>query len=137
MTIKLVPEPSFGHLIRQLAKLDPFHKGYFGFSPSDTWTPNVNLYESDRCYLVCVDLAGVQKEQIEVVVHDQRLKLTGKRDVPLKSPTEECKNRVRIHLMEIDHGSFSREVELPADVDQNHISASFINGLLWIELPKK
>ncbi|MBC7782421.1 MAG: Hsp20/alpha crystallin family protein, partial [Burkholderiales bacterium] len=112
-------------------------KGYFGFAPADTWTPNVNLYEGDGCYLVCVDLSGVDKEQIDVVVQEQRLKLTGRREVPMAEPTEACRPRVRIHLMEIDHGAFSREVELPEDVDQGKIAASFTNGLLWIELPKK
>jgi HSP20 family protein len=138
MTIKLASEPPpFGNMARQPGKLDPYHKGYYGFAPGDTWTPNVNLYESENCYLVCVDLAGVEKEQIDVVVHQQRLKLTGKREVPIQDAPAGCKQRVRVHLMEIDHGSFSREVELPADVDQNKISASFANGLLWIELPKK
>jgi HSP20 family protein len=137
MTIRLASEPSFGNIARQLGKLDPFHKGYYGFVPSDTWTPNVNLYESEACYLVCVDLAGVEKEQIEVVLHENRLKLTGKREVPIKDAPKDCQAKARIHLMEIDHGGFSREVELPANVDKNQINASFNNGLLWIELPKK
>lgn len=139
MTIKLASEPPFSHLARQLGKLDPLNaaKSYFGFPPGDTWTPNVNLYESDTCYMVAVDLAGVEKSQIDVTVHGQRLRLTGKRDVPTKEPSEPCSQRPRIHLMEIDHGTFSREVELPADVDRDRITASFNNGLLWIELPKK
>ena len=44
--------------------------------------------------------------------------------------------RVRIHLMEIDHGSFCREVELPEDVDRDRIVANYRNGMLWVELPK-
>jgi HSP20 family molecular chaperone IbpA len=39
--------------------------------------------------------------------------------------------------MEIDHGSFCREVELPHDVARDRISAVYRDGLLWIELPKK
>ena len=39
--------------------------------------------------------------------------------------------------MEIDHGSFCREVELPNDVANDKIIATHRNGLLWIELPKK
>jgi HSP20 family protein len=136
MTIKLATGPAFGNIGRHMGKSDPFHKGFYGFAPNDTWTPNVNLYESENCYLVCVDLAGVDKNQIEVVVHEQRLRLTGKREIPLRDAPDDCKPRVRIHLMEIDHGNFSREVELPADVDQTRIGATFVNGLLWIELPK-
>jgi len=139
MKINVASEADFGNIARQLGKLDPFHKGYYGFVPSDTWTPNVNLYESETCYLVCVDLAGVEKSQIEVTVHNARLKLTGRREAPTTdaaSPDDAARPRLRVHLMEIDHGNFSREVELPADVDQTRITASFNNGLLWIELPK-
>ena len=38
--------------------------------------------------------------------------------------------------MEIDHGAFCREVELPEDVDRKRIAANSRNGMLWIELPK-
>ncbi len=136
MTVKFGNEQSFGKY-GQMGKLDPFHKGFFGVPPADTWTPNVNLYESDSCYMVCVDLAGVEKDNIDVVVHNQRMRLTGRREVPARQASDECNERIRIHLMEIDHGNFSREVELPADVDQDKIVAAFENGLLWIELPKK
>jgi HSP20 family molecular chaperone IbpA len=39
--------------------------------------------------------------------------------------------------MEIDHGLFARDVELPANVMSDDISAKYQDGLLWIELPKK
>ncbi|HEX8322574.1 MAG TPA: Hsp20/alpha crystallin family protein [Tepidisphaeraceae bacterium] len=134
MTVKFASESSYGSMGRAFG--NPYQKNYFGFAPADTWTPNVNLYESDQCYLVCVDLAGVEKENIDVIVHNQRLKLTGQRAAPTREAPDPCSTRLRVHLMEIDHGAFSREVELPADVDQKRIAASFENGLLWIELPK-
>ena len=141
MSTKFASEPPFGSIGRHLGKIDPFNKGFFGFMPSDTWTPNVNLYESETCYVVCVDLAGVHKEDIEVLVQDQRLRLTGKREPPavsdVKKAPDACDERLRVHLMEIDHGRFSRDVELPADVNSLKITATFENGLLWIELPKK
>jgi hypothetical protein len=46
-------------------------------------------------------------------------------------------NRPKVHLMEIDHGAFGRVVELPRDVQRDAISARYVNGMLWIELPKK
>jgi HSP20 family molecular chaperone IbpA len=39
--------------------------------------------------------------------------------------------------MEIDHGAFCREVELPHDVQPERVTANYRDGLLWIELPKK
>ncbi|MGN6726846.1 MAG: Hsp20/alpha crystallin family protein [Tepidisphaeraceae bacterium] len=136
MTVKFASEPLFGNFARQMGKLDPYNKGFFGFVPSDVWTPNVNLYESDACYLVCVDLAGVEKDKIDVVIHQNRLRLSGRRPAPVKGVSDECAQRVRIHLMEIDHGAFTREVELPEDIDENSITATYDNGLLWIEIPK-
>jgi HSP20 family molecular chaperone IbpA len=39
--------------------------------------------------------------------------------------------------MEIDHGAFTREVELPPDTNRDRIVAAHKNGMLWIEIPKK
>ena len=54
------------------------NKGYYGFFSNENWTPNVNLYETEAAYLVCVDLAGVEKEKIEIEVVDGRLRLQRK-----------------------------------------------------------
>ena len=119
---------------------DPLHsRGYYSFYPTETWTPNVNLYETDGAYVVCVDLAGVEKEKIDVEVADGRLKLRGRRAVPMAAAisVDTPSTRLRVHLMEIDHGSFARDVELPEDVHHDRINAKYESGLLWIELPKK
>jgi HSP20 family molecular chaperone IbpA len=172
MSITVAEQP-FSHLARQANKLmDQMQKGFYVYS-SETWSPNVNLYETADAYLVCVDLAGVQKEKIDVEVVDQRLRLKGARAVPTfdaappsgappgpdkpaaaadagegeavgeavaeaagESPGESPARRLRVHLMEIDHGPFSREVELPPDVNHERIAATYRNGLLWIEIPK-
>lgn len=139
-------DPSFSNMTRQANKLiEQMQKSYFNFCPSETWTPSVNLYETADSYLVCADLAGVDKEKIEVEVVAQTLKLRGTREVPTyeeairagaAAQKEGEARRVRIHLMEIDHGGFCREVELPEDVDRDRITANYRNGILWIELPK-
>lgn len=139
--VTFATDQPFSNIARQMNKaLESMHKGYYNFCPSETWTPNVNLYENDTAYLVCVDLAGVDKEKIDVIVENQQLRIRGSRAVP-QTPDEsgEMKSpqRIKVHLLEIDHGSFCREVELPQDVAQEHIVASYRNGLLWIELPKK
>jgi HSP20 family protein len=141
--------------MRQPGKLaEQMQKAFF--SLNETWTPNVNLYENSTSYIVCVDLAGVEKEKIDVEVADQRLKLRGVRAVPQCEDGMEPRDgggdgreatctpaatgtakRIRVHLMEIDHGAFAREVELPPDADRESITANYRNGLLWIEIPKK
>jgi HSP20 family protein len=141
MSVSTAAEPPpFGQIARQMNKImEQAQKGYFNFCPSETWTPNVNLYETEAGYHVCVDLAGVDKDKIDVVVHDQRLTLRGTRAVPSCDEIEVDENarRVRVHVLEIDHGSFCREVELPHDVVQDQIVAKYDTGVLWIHLPKK
>ena len=140
-------DPPFSKFTRQAGKLiDSVNQGYYGFCHNDqTWSPNVNLYETPAVYRVCVDLAGVDKSRIDLTIRGNILLVAGERPVP-RLPVaahagggseEEPDRRARVHRMEIDHGPFCREVELPADVDQEAISASYRNGLLWIEIPKR
>ena len=141
MPLEATGEPPFISMSRQMSKMmDQMQKGYFSFCPSETWTPAVNLYENDTVYLVCVDLSGVDKEKIDLTVAEGQLKLRGERKVPVQ-PTgtegEARAMRVKVHLMEIDHGPFCREVELPEDAQSEHIAASYRDGMLWIEVPKK
>ena len=133
-------DPPFSRFTRQAGKiLESVSQGYCGFAHTNqTWAPSVNLYETADAYRVCVDLAGVNKDRIDVNVTGQVLSIRGQRDVP-RTPhaTSAAAQRARVHRMEIDHGPFAREVELPADVDSAAITATYRNGLLWIELPKR
>jgi HSP20 family protein len=137
------PDHPFQHISRNVNKIvEQMQKGYFNFRPNDTWAPNVNLYENDEFYLVCVDLAGVDKTKIDLEVSNGRLSIRGHRNVPTYDEPEdtaaaESKGKLRVHMMEIDHGAFFREVELPEHVAQSKIAAHYRNGMLWIELPKK
>jgi HSP20 family protein len=133
-------DPHFRHVSPQMSKIiDQMQKGYYNFLPSETWQPNVNLYETEEAYIVCVDLSGVEKDKIDLEVNDQRLVLKGARPVPPCPCKEEGGEpaKMKVHLMEIDHGSFAREVELPVDVHKEQIKARYTDGMLWIELPKK
>ena len=114
-------DPSFGQVSRQMNKiLEQLQKGYSNFYPSDTWNPAVNLYETDEAYHVCVDLSGVEKDKIDLTIVGQRLILKGL-VVPVCPETQMTSDdaeshgskRLRVHVMEIDHGSFSREVASP------------------------
>lgn len=140
MPLQLVGDPPFVHLRRQMSKSsDSWKLGPWGFWPDESWSPNVNLYESERDYLVCVDIAGIDREKLDVTVAGGRLRIRGQRMVPVPPHLQDTAlaSRVRMHLMEIDHGWFSREVELPNDVEQNRIEAKYQDGLLWVQLPKR
>src|SRR5437762_2878943 len=116
MPLETATEPPFGHLKHQMNKLlDQMQKGFYTFSPGETWTPNVNLYENETSYVVCVDLAGVVKEEIDLQLNRQSLTLRGNRRIPTQ-PAEAAPGgttsdggggqagKCRVHLLEIDHG---------------------------------
>ena len=147
MSIAVATDQPFRNLTSQMGKLmDQLQKGYYNFVPGEIWTPNVNLYETDSDYHVCVDLAGVDKEKIDISWVEQRMMIRGQRLVPRCPSHQQAAEasagdaeqmRMRVHLMEIDHGAFAREVELPPDVDKEGIVARYVEGMLWIDLPKK
>ncbi|MGH7213284.1 MAG: Hsp20/alpha crystallin family protein, partial [Tepidisphaeraceae bacterium] len=127
MSMSVASEPEFGGAARRMGKMiDQIQKGYYNFYPTETWSPNVNLYETDTSYLVCADLSGVDKEKIDVVIDGQALTLRGTRAVPTAPDAEgghaagshTVSGKLRVHVMEIDHGAFARTVELPQDVDK-------------------
>ncbi len=104
------------------------------FQPlSATWQPAVNVYAYDGRLEVCVDLAGVAKQEITVEVEPHRLVVRGYRKAPGHALPEGCS---RLLVMEIQDGAFERVLTLGVAVDPEQVSARQDNGWLWISLPK-
>lgn len=97
------------------------------------WRPAINAYRCEQCIRICVDLAGVDRSDIDLAIDEQRLSIRGVREVP--EPSGEEKQAMQMIAMEIDYGAFEREMQLPEDVDIKHVRAEQKNGLLWIYLP--
>ncbi len=97
------------------------------------WSPAINAYRLADRLMVCIDLAGVDRESIDVHVEPRRLRISGVRAAP--EPSRRPDERIQILTMEIDHGPFERELALPDNVQVDRISARHRNGLLWIRLP--
>jgi HSP20 family protein len=123
----------FGRLSRELdRRMGSLLRGTFlNWPPQAGWNPPVNLYETADRYLLCVEVAGVDHRQIDVQVTGRVLTIRGcRKDV---TPTEP----VRVHAMELDHGEFRRDLEFPEPLDAARVQATYKDGLMWIELPKK
>lgn len=93
----------------------------------------MNAYRCEKCIRVCFDLAGVEKERIDIHVEPGRLVVSGVRKAPEPESGEPCPRQIL--AMEIDHGKFWRELRLPAEVVRDEVTAEHRNGLLWINLP--
>ncbi len=106
-----------------------------GFHTSaDAWTPAINVYEAEGYYRIVVDLSGVNPDKIELRVENGLLNIGGQRPIP---GLPEDQRAVKLLMMEIDHGNFSRSVRVPRDADIEAITATYRCGYLWIRLPKK
>ncbi len=99
------------------------------------WQPAINAFQCDQGLRICVDLAGVDRSQVDLRVEPKRIVLRGTRAAP--EPTDEEGRAVRMIAFEIDYGPFERIVELPTPVDVDKARAEQRNGFLWIELPFK
>lgn len=107
---------------------------FAGFLPPATeWQPSVNVYEHAEGLEICVDLAGVRREDIAVQVDRRRLIIRGHREMPdCGRGREGCG---RLLIMEIPDGGFERVLEFGWDLDARRIDARQDNGWLYISLP--
>lgn len=135
VALQLASSDEFSGLIQQMNMLMQSRMGrqFHGFCPTDAWRPAVNLYETADTFLICVDLAGMTREEIDLQVDKGNLVLRGRRSSPMPPGNARA---LAVHLMEIDHGTFCRTIEIPDNVEEKAIEAAYTDGMLWVTLPK-
>ncbi len=95
-----------------------------------TWSPVVDLCEESDTVVVRIELPGVSVEQVEVVLTNTHLRVSGvrKRSVPRGRIVHLCSERA--------YGHFNRAVPLRWPVRANEATASLCGGVLTVRLPK-
>lgn len=93
--------------------------------------PAVNVSEDEKQIIVKAELPGLEAKDVEVSVADDRLTIEGEKKFEKKSDKED------VHLMESAYGAFKRVIDLPDSVDFSKVEATFKNGILTVQLPKK
>ena len=111
------------------------HQQHFGRGIElPTWDesgePSVDVAETDNDVQVTAELPGVDEKDIDVTLADRALTIKAEKRAEKK---EEGK---QYHMVERSYGSFTRNVLLPCDVDQEAADAKFDKGVLSIILPK-
>ena len=79
-----------------------------------------------------MELAGIEREDLEITLDDRLLLVRGYRRDPCRQKHQRCSFR----QMEIDYGFFERRIVIPRTIDGNRVRATFHNGFLHVELPK-
>lgn len=109
---------------------DQFDKAFFG--GRDGLTPfKTDIIQTERGYELQAELPGFQKEDIKIDLGDGRLTIRAEHT----QQTEEKKENSYLRR-ERSYGAFARSFDITG-IDENAISASYQNGILTLDLPKK
>jgi HSP20 family protein len=80
--------------------------------------------------VIKVELAGMRREDLELVVEGKRLRISGHR-------LDGCRpSSCTFLVMEISYGSFETVLEVPDGYDLNTAKAAYQNGFLRIDVPR-
>ncbi len=93
--------------------------------------PSLNMTETAAGYKVRMEIAGMNPDDLDVEITAATLTVKGeKRD----EKKEEDENYLH---QEISYGSFYRSIALPESANYKKAEASFKNGVLTVDIPKK
>jgi HSP20 family protein len=132
---------------RTTARFDPFREMddvttrllrlYKPFFPAEEealitadWVPLVDIEETDKEYLLKIELPEVPKDAVKVGIEDGVLTIQGERKQEKEEKTK------TIHRIERSYGKFLRTFTVPREVDEKKILAEFKDGLLKVHIPK-
>jgi HSP20 family protein len=104
--------------------------GWFDAGEPGQWLPTVDLSENDTQIHVRAELPGIDPEDVDVSVSEDRLVISGE-----KKSSAESAGSGWVH-QESRFGSFSRAIPLPETVDPAKVSARYDQGVLTVELSK-
>jgi HSP20 family protein len=97
----------------------------------DSWTPPIDVYETDDRYVIAAELPGLAREHIELALEDSRLTIRGQRI----DRTASGGDVIHFHQVERGHGAFARTFEFASKIDTDAVSADLTNGVLTVTLP--
>ncbi len=102
------------------------------FGSDSAFFPRVDIIEAEKELKINVELPGLKREDVKLVVENGLLSISGNREKETES-----KDELNILRSEIYHGSFNRSFQLSEDYDSEKIKAEFENGILSIAISKK
>lgn len=97
---------------------------------SGTWVPPVDVAETQEKIVVRAEVPGMKQEDISIEFENGLLTIKGERKL-------EKSEGVTWHRVERIYGNFRRSFTLPRSVDPEKIAASYREGILEVEVPKR
>lgn len=94
------------------------------------WSPRADLYEVEDAYVLEMELAGFQREDVDLTFENGVLTVSGRRR------EQEDEVKATYYLRERATDEFSRSFSLPRSVNYEEVEATLSEGLLRVRLPK-
>ncbi|WP_028351811.1 MULTISPECIES: Hsp20/alpha crystallin family protein [Bradyrhizobium] len=99
--------------IETLARAERLHQQFLNLQPlagvrEPSWEPPIDVLETDREILILIALPGVDPNEVEALLENGMLVVSGRRTLPA-----ELRN-ARILRLELPQGRFERRIRLPA-----------------------
>lgn len=115
-------ENFFGHRLDDLFSSNNFA----------AYTPAVNVVEHGDGFRIEVAAPGLKKEDFKLNLNHNNLTVSASRE-----ETNEAKQEEKYMRREFSYTTFQRTFTLPTSIDADNIQASYTDGVLKIELPKR
>lgn len=122
--VKWTPFRELDSMERQLRRFF----GEFGLAPA--FIPAADVYETDKEFVIELEVPGFAEKELEVEAFDHTLVVTGERKEAKE--TEDKTFRLRERLEK----EFERRFMLPTEADTKHLKATFHDGVLEVHAPK-
>ncbi|MEX2352945.1 MAG: Hsp20/alpha crystallin family protein [Gammaproteobacteria bacterium] len=121
------PYHTLSDLQRSLEELSGTNWFASGTGSSGTYPP-VNVFKQGDNFLVLSELPGVSKEEVDIEVNNNRLRIKGTKK-PLYG------ENVSVHRVERRVGDFDRTVTFPVRIDPAGVKAEYQDGILAVHMP--
>lgn len=95
-----------------------------------SFTPRVDVSETDQEVQITAELPGVEEKDVEVALTGDGITIKGEKREEKEGKGEEQ------YRLERSYGAFRRSFSLPSEVDADKATASFKKGVLTVTLPK-
>jgi HSP20 family protein len=118
--------------VEVLMRAERMHREVFHLRPTTTrpaWEPPVDVLETDEEVLIFIALPGVAVQDVDAVIENGTLVVSGRRVLPPQLRT------AVIHRLELPQGRFERRIPLPAGL-YDRIARGVNDGCLLISLRK-
>ncbi len=102
-----------------------------GGKEKQAFTPACNVYETPSHLVIQVELPGVLKQDVRLVIQDNLLIITGERRDLEPEPER------RYHTLEFGYGPFERRIPLPGHLDLRQVETRLAHGILTLKIAKR